>query len=64
MHALAQQVNRVATAVLNGEREADESIRVYAALVRTTVQAMSGVVTVARLEKRLPDLTLGREDEE
>lgn len=53
----------MATSVLNGEYADVEQIRLYAALVRTTVQAMSGVVTVARLEKRLPDLTLGMEDE-
>lgn len=52
---LASQMRAVATLVLNGEIDLDTA-RVYAAISRATVQALSVHVTQSRFSKQVPDL--------
>lgn len=58
---LAAQMNAVGTMVLNGDLSIDVA-RVYAALARSTVQALSVQVTKSRFAREIPDIDL--EDEE
>lgn len=54
-------MNAVGTMVLNGDLSIDVA-RVYAALARSTVQALSVQVTKSRFAREIPDIDL--EDEE
>lgn len=58
----ASQVNRIATAVLNGEISLDQA-RVYSGLARTVAQAMSTEVSRARFLAQIPDLSFEEDDD-
>lgn len=60
VRAFASQVNRIATAVLNGEVDL-ETARTYSSLARTVAQAVTAETTRARFIQKEPDLTFEEE---
>lgn len=63
---LAGQINTVATGLLNGEYVGQQldTVRLYAAMVRSIAQLMTAETSRARQSRELPDLTLPELDVE
>lgn len=62
MKALSVQINAIATAVLNGQIDDLEPIRLYSNLTRTLAQTISAQATRSRFLKEAPDLRLDDEE--